>query len=98
LEKKNAEIKNMYSDFKAELKVKDAIIESQKKTVSDLRTQIKRLLKMIHYPRLVEMLKAKSKTMSIADTDDFNFDLTESPETARPQNVMNQSMGSLGAT
>jgi hypothetical protein len=88
----------MYSDFKTELKVKDAIIASQKKTATDLKTQIKRILKMIHYPRLVEMLKVKSKSMSIADTADFNFDLTENPETARPQSRHNQGTGSLGGT
>jgi uncharacterized protein (DUF1499 family) len=51
---------------------------------------------MIHYPRLVELLKAKSKTMSVADSEEFNFDLNETQVTVQPQSRTNKSDGSLG--
>jgi hypothetical protein len=77
-------MKVMYSSFKAELQIKDAIIASQNKQLSGLQNTIKKILKMIHYPRLVELLKAKSKTMSIADSAELDFDLNESTETCQP--------------
>jgi len=45
----------MQKDFNIELGLKDVIIEQKNKRVDDLKFQIAKMLKMIKYPRLVDL-------------------------------------------
>lgn len=56
VEAKEEQVKRMYLDMTAELKVKDLIIEKLRKKIGESESQVIKVLRMVHYPRLVHEL------------------------------------------